>query len=70
MWNCCSKKRPLGLGNSSSAVSILTLNLIKIDNLHYSVNIIFSNFYMQVEVSRGRGKPSVVVDKDEGLRMV
>ena len=26
--------------------------------------------YMQVEVSGGRGKPSTVVDKDEGLEKV
>lgn len=30
----------------------------------------FPNMYIQVEISGGRGKPSIVVDKDEGLEKV
>lgn len=30
----------------------------------------FMIFYLQVEMSSGRGKPSIIVDKDEGLEKV
>ena len=35
-------------------------------NFHYE----FMVLYIQVEVSGGRGKPSTLVDKDEGLGKV
>jgi hypothetical protein len=57
------------LGNSPGELSNSTLSQIKF-SVYAIKSLSIDNFVMQVEISGGRGKPSTIIDKDEGLGKV
>ena len=56
------------MGNSSGIISDSTLSRKKF--IFFGIKSISTVNSMQVEISGGRGKPSIIVDKDEGLGKV
>lgn len=73
LWerNICTKWWPFCLGDSSGMIMVhATLKLL----ITYAVLLLWFSIntfcFLQVEIFSGRGKPSTLVDKDEGLGKV